>query len=65
MSTRIKNWNTQVEGVDVDYAAIRSLYPEAGRFFNPDEVKSRDKVALLGPTVARELLVKEIRWGRQ
>ena len=50
-----KNWNTQVEGVDVDYAAIRSLYPEAGRFFNPDEVKSRDKVALLGPTVAREL----------
>ena len=50
-----KNWNTQVEGVDVDYAAIRSLYPEVGRFFNPDEVKSRDKVALLGPTVAREL----------
>lgn len=50
-----KNWNTQVEGVDVDYAAIRSLYPEAGRFFSPDEVKSRDKVALLGPTVAREL----------
>ncbi len=50
-----KNWNTQVEGVGEDYASIRAAYPAAGRFFSEDEVKMRDKVALLGTTVAREL----------
>ncbi len=50
-----KNWNTQVEGVGGDYAAIRASYPAVGRFFTEEEVKMRDKVALLGTTVAREL----------
>ncbi len=50
-----KNWNTQVEGVGVDYAAMRASSPEVGRFFSEVEVKMRDKVILLGPTVAREL----------
>lgn len=50
-----KNWNTQVEGVGIDYAPIRALYPAVGRFFTEDELKLRDKVALLGTTVAREL----------
>lgn len=50
-----KNWNTQVEGVGADYALIRSSIPEIGRFFDQEEVKLRDKVALLGPTVAGEL----------
>jgi macrolide transport system ATP-binding/permease protein len=50
-----KNWNTQVEGVGVDYADIRSYHPEVGRFFNDAEVKMREKVVLLGPTVAAAL----------
>jgi macrolide transport system ATP-binding/permease protein len=50
-----KNWNTQLEGVDVDYADIRASQPVAGRFFTGEEVRRRDKVVLLGPTVAREL----------
>ncbi|MFH1201510.1 MAG: ABC transporter permease [Candidatus Omnitrophota bacterium] len=50
-----KNWNTQVEGVGVDYATMRASSPEVGRFFSEVEVKMRDKVILLGPTVAREL----------
>jgi macrolide transport system ATP-binding/permease protein len=50
-----KNWNTQVEGVGVDYAAMRAASPEVGRFFTEGEVKMRDKVVLLGTTVAREL----------
>ncbi|TRZ93868.1 ATP-binding cassette domain-containing protein [bacterium] len=50
-----KNWNTQVEGVGVDYAAMRASSPEVGRFFSEVEAKMRDKVILLGPTVAREL----------
>ena len=50
-----KNWNTQVEGVGTSYAAIRSLTPEVGRFFNEQEVKAREKVAVLGTTVVKEL----------
>jgi len=50
-----KNWNTQVEGVGVDYAHLRSAVPEVGRFFSEKEVKFRDKVVILGTTVAREL----------
>ncbi|MCX5696343.1 MAG: ABC transporter permease [Candidatus Omnitrophica bacterium] len=50
-----KNWNTQAEGVGVDYAPLRSAVPEFGRFFAEDEVKMRNKVALLGTTVVKEL----------
>lgn len=54
-----KNWNTQVEGVGVDYAAMRASVPEVGRFFTDTEEKLREKVALLGPTVAKELFGDE------
>jgi len=50
-----KNWNTQVEGVGVDYALIRACEPVVGRFFTEEELKRRDRVALLGTTVAQEL----------
>ncbi len=50
-----KNWNTQVEGVGVDYAAMRAASPAVGRFFTEGEVKMRDKVVILGTTVVREL----------
>ncbi len=50
-----KNWNTEVNGVDVDYAPMRAYTPESGRFFNEEEVSTRSKVVLLGTTVAREL----------
>ena len=49
------NWNTQVEGVGADYESIRAAYPAVGRFFTESEVKMREKVVLLGTTVAREL----------
>ncbi len=50
-----KNWNTQVEGVDVDYAEMRASVPAIGRFFDDSEVSMREKVVILGTTVAREL----------
>ncbi len=50
-----KNWNTRVEGVDVEYERIRASTPTSGRFFTSQEVKQRDKVALLGTTVLKEL----------
>ncbi|MFH1244981.1 MAG: ABC transporter permease, partial [Candidatus Omnitrophota bacterium] len=50
-----KNWNTQIEGVDVDYAQMRASVPAIGRFFTDAEVKMREKVVVLGTTVADEL----------
>ena len=50
-----KNWNTQIQGTGTDYAEMKSSVPIAGRFFTEDELRSRQKVALLGLTVAKEL----------
>ncbi|MFA5144464.1 MAG: ABC transporter permease [Candidatus Omnitrophota bacterium] len=49
------NWNTKIEGVGVEYAQLRSAVPTIGRFFTEEEVRLRDKVALLGITVVKEL----------
>ena len=50
-----KNWNTRIEGVDVDYAQMRASIPIFGRFFYDNEVQMREKVTVLGSTVAQEL----------
>ncbi len=50
-----KNWNTEADGVDVDYAAMRAYIPDIGRFFTQQEVSTRAKVALLGRTVVSQL----------
>lgn len=50
-----KNWNTQVSGVDIDYAEMRASVPTIGRFFTEQEVKMREKVALVGTTIVREV----------
>lgn len=50
-----KNWNTQVEGVGVDYEKLRVSTPTVGRFFTDQEVKMRNKVVLLGTTVVQQL----------
>ncbi|MFH1339436.1 MAG: ABC transporter permease [Candidatus Omnitrophota bacterium] len=50
-----KNWNTQIQGTGVDYATMRASVPAIGRFFTEEELRVRQKVVLLGATVAREL----------
>lgn len=50
-----KNWNTQVEGDGIEYAQMRAAVPVIGRFFTEQEVKMREKVAVLGTTVVKEL----------
>jgi macrolide transport system ATP-binding/permease protein len=62
---RGKNWNTQVQGTGVDYAQMRSAIPEVGRFFTEEEVASRQRVVLLGLTVARELFGQENPVGQE
>jgi len=50
-----KNWNTRIEGTGPAYSSMRAAQPAVGRFFTEDEVKMREKVAVLGATVAKEL----------
>ncbi len=50
-----KNWNTQVIGTGADYAPMRASVPTAGRFFRKEESKTRQKLAVLGTTAAKEL----------
>jgi macrolide transport system ATP-binding/permease protein len=50
-----KNWNTQVQGTGVDYAPMRAAMPTTGRFFTEEELRRREKLAVLGTTVVREL----------
>ena len=50
-----KNWNTLISGTGVDYAHMRASIPAIGRFFTEEELKTRQKVAVLGLTVVKEL----------
>src|SRR5579872_5817945 len=40
-----QNWNTQVQGTDVDFPAIRSWAVTMGNFFTPQDVATAAKVA--------------------
>jgi macrolide transport system ATP-binding/permease protein len=50
-----ENWSTNIEGVGFDYAKMRASIPEIGRWFTPQEIIRREKVAVLGPTVVEKL----------
>jgi putative ABC transport system permease protein len=50
-----QNWNTQVQGTDVDLPLIRSWPTSVGGFFTPQDVATATKVAVLGNTVRDQL----------
>jgi putative ABC transport system permease protein len=50
-----QNWNTQMEGGDEDYIAIRNWTLQSGENFTARDILLADKVALLGSTVAKVL----------
>jgi len=50
-----QNWNTQVQGTDVDLPLIRSWPPKDGAFFTPQDVATAAKVAVLGSVVRDQL----------
>ena len=47
-----QNWNTQVQGTDVDFPQIRSWPVQQGNFFTPQDVQTAAKVVVLGTVVA-------------
>ena len=50
-----ENWNTNVQGVGFDFGEMRAIVPEIGRWFTRKEIDRREKVAIVGTTVAEKL----------
>ena len=50
-----ENWNTTVTGVIPEYVAIQSLEIKSGLFFSEHDVDVRNRVAVIGTTVAANL----------
>lgn len=50
-----QNWKTSVQGTTPDFLEIRSYKLSTGRFFSNDDVNSRARVAVIGPTVKTNL----------
>ena len=55
-----QNWNTRVEGTDVDFPNIRNWQPRFGSFFSTQDVRAATKVAVLGSVVADTLYGPDI-----
>jgi putative ABC transport system permease protein len=61
VSTRLQliygsqNWNTSIEGTNVDLPSIRSWAVQYGTFFSPEDVKAAAKVCVLGANVSDTL----------
>jgi macrolide transport system ATP-binding/permease protein len=60
-----ENTSSNLEGVDMDYGMIRSTVPDIGRWFTPEEIAAREKVAIIGSTVAEELFGNGNPIGRE
>ena len=54
------NWGTQIQGTDVDLPLIRSWPLKAGAFFNPVDVVTASKVAVLGSVVHEQLFGADV-----
>ncbi|OGG51609.1 MAG: multidrug ABC transporter substrate-binding protein [Candidatus Handelsmanbacteria bacterium RIFCSPLOWO2_12_FULL_64_10] len=53
------NWSTSIQGVSPDYAAVRNWPVETGAYFTEQDVRSANKVCLLGRTVADQLFADQ------
>jgi putative ABC transport system permease protein len=50
-----KNTATMIYGTDLNYSQARNTFPKTGRFFNADELTSAASVAVIAPTVQKNL----------
>src|SRR5688572_29120121 len=55
-----QNWQTSAEGVDVDFPLIRNWPTKYGAFFGPQDVRTAQKVAVLGTVVADTLFGPDV-----
>ncbi|OYQ61639.1 ABC transporter substrate-binding protein [Pseudanabaena sp. SR411] len=50
-----KNTSTSVYGTDLNFPKARNTFPKTGRFFNAEELNSAASVAVIAPTVQKNL----------
>jgi putative ABC transport system permease protein len=55
-----KNTSTTVYGTDLNYGAARNTVPQTGRFFSAEELESAAAVAVLAPTVQKNLFPVDV-----
>ncbi len=58
------NWKTSVQGVTADFMSIRSLSIGYGSFITADDMNKRNRVAVIGTTVAANLFAKDNPVGK-
>lgn len=59
-----QNWNSSVQGVTPEYMNIKSLTVGSGSFITADNLKKRERVAVIGTTVAENLFGEENPVGK-
>lgn len=59
-----KNWTTSVNGVNADFQYINNWIVKSGRFITASQVERRERVAVIGNTVATNLFGTEDPVGK-
>lgn len=60
-----QNWNTSVQGVTPGYMDIKSLSVQSGSFITQEQMNKRERVAVIGTTVAENLFGSENPVGKK
>ena len=55
-----KNTSTSVYGTDLNFPQARNTFPATGRFFNAEELQAAASVAVIAPTVQKNLFPAQI-----
>ena len=60
-----KNWTTSVAGVNANFQDVNNWTMTSGRFFSDKNVQNRERVAVVGQTVAKNLFADEDPVGKE
>lgn len=60
-----KNWTTSVSGVNANFLDVNNWTITSGRFFSDKNVQNRERVAVVGQTVVKNLFADEDPVGKE
>ena len=60
-----KNWTTSVAGVNANFQDVNNWTMTSGRFFSDKNVQNRERVAVVGQTVVKNLFTDEDPVGKE
>ena len=59
-----KNWTTTVNGANADFQYVNNWTMKSGRFITDSQIERRERVAVIGATVAKNLFANEDPIGK-